>query len=58
VNPRAAAARRIRARVSADTPARLFRAKDTAPFDTPARAATSEIVGFTAMMRRLSLPAT
>src|SRR5664279_2850767 len=58
VNPRSEAARRIRARVSADTPARPFRANDTAPFDTPARAATSEIVGFAAMICRLSSPQT
>ncbi len=55
VNPSSAAARKIRARVSADTPARSFRAKETAAFDTLARAATSEIVGFIAIMRRLSL---
>jgi hypothetical protein len=54
VNPRSDAARRIRARVSADTPARPFTANHTAPFDAPARAATSEIVGFDAMICRLS----
>ena len=47
-NPSSSAARRMRSRVSGETPGRPFNAKDTAPLETPARAATSEIVGFDA----------
>ena len=46
VKPSSSATRRIRSRVSWETPGRPFRAKETAALDTPARAATSEIVGF------------
>src|SRR4051812_25205041 len=45
VQPSDFATSRIRARVSSATPGRSLRAKDTAPFDTPAACATSEIVG-------------
>ena len=49
VKPRSAAASRTRCRVCWLTPGLSFIARLTAPFDTPARAATSEIVGFVAM---------
>ena len=45
VQPRSRAALRMRWRVSSPTPGRLFRANDTALFDTPAARATSAIVG-------------
>jgi hypothetical protein len=44
-NPTSAAMARIRSRVAADTPGWLLRANDTAAFVTPARLATSAIVG-------------
>ena len=43
--PSSPAAARIRRRVSSPTPARPLTAKDTAAIDTPARRATSAIVG-------------
>lgn len=44
VHPISRATLRIRSRVSGATPGLLLRAKDTAPFDTPAARATSLIV--------------
>ena len=45
VQPSSRATARIRSRVSGATPGRSLSAKDTAPFDTPALRATSEMVG-------------
>src|SRR5690606_10146237 len=42
--PSSATAAMTRSRVASDTPGRLLKARDTAPRDTPARAATSVIV--------------
>jgi hypothetical protein len=44
-HPSSSAASRIRRRVSSATPGRPLTANDTAAVDTPARAATSSIVG-------------
>ena len=49
VKPSSCATRSTRSRVFWETPGRPFRAKETAALDTPARAATSEIVGFVAI---------
>ena len=43
--PRASAAARMRSRVDADTPGRPLRAYEAALIETPARSATSLIVG-------------
>ncbi len=43
--PRFSAVSRMRLRVSGEMPGRPFRAKETAPLDTPAACATSLIVG-------------
>src|SRR6478735_4381549 len=53
VQPSSAAAARIRSRVSGATPGRSLSAKDTAPFDTPALRATSEMVGRRVAIRPL-----
>ncbi len=45
VQPSCSATSRIRCRVCGATPGRSFRAKETAPLDTPAALATSLIVG-------------
>ena len=49
VKPSSSAICSTRSRVVWDTPGRPFSANETAAFDTPARAATSEIVGFVAI---------
>ena len=61
-HPSSSATRRIRARVSAETPGRLCTASDTALVDTPARAATSRMVagagGVLAALPVAALPVT
>ena len=54
-HPSSSAAPRMRWRVAGETPGRPFNAKDTAPLLTPARSATSAIVGRPDVTREPSL---
>src|SRR4051794_27271268 len=57
LNPISAAIARIRCRVASDTPGWPFSAYDTAPLETPARRATSAMVGrFTGALLHWSGP--